>query len=142
MMSTEAIRIAKQLFASFVLGDKDGVMEFVDPAGVWRFPGDRATLPWAGEYSGQTLRTFLDAVFDQLDYLEYTAHTFRGSGETVVVLSHERCRVKATGQVFENDLCAVATVRDGRVVEFLEFSDTAAMAAAFHDQVSSPTRWA
>lgn len=141
-MSTESIRVAKQLFASFVLGDKEGVLDFVDPDGVWRFPGDRATLPWAGEYRGRDLRTFLDAVFDHLDYLEYTAHTFRGAGDLVVVLSHERCRVKATGRVFENDLCAVATVRDGKVVEFLEYSDTAAMVAAFADQVRSPTRWA
>lgn len=141
-MSTEAVRVMKQLFASFVLGDKEGVMEFVAPDAVWRFPGDRAVLPWAGEYAGRDLRVFMDAVFDHLDYLEYTAHTFHGAGEVVVILSRERCRVKATGRIFENDLAAVATVREGRVVSFLEYSDTAAMAAAFGDQASSPTRCA
>lgn len=132
-MSTDAIRVTKQLFASFILGDKEGVMEFVDPDGLWRFPGDRAVLPWAGEYAGKDFRSFMDAVFDHLDYLDYTAHSFHGAGDVVVVLSRERCRVKATGRIFENDLAAVVTVRDGRIVRFLEYSDTAAMQAAFGD---------
>lgn len=123
--------VAKQLFAAFLLGDRDGVIELADPDGTWRFAGDPAVVPWAGEYTGRELGRFVDTCHASVEYLAFQAHTLRESGDYVLVLCHERCRARATGRVFEQDFATVLTVRDGRVVAFVEFADPAVPAGAF-----------
>jgi ketosteroid isomerase-like protein len=124
----------KALFASFVLGDNAGVMELVHPDGVWFFPGDPAILPWAGTWPGRDFEEFMERCKDALDYLEYTIKEFLPvDGERVVVVCRERCRVKATGKVCDNEHIGVATIRDGLVYSWHEYADTAAFHAAFDD---------
>lgn len=126
--------LMKSLFALFVLGDTPGVMKLVHPEGEWVFPGDPAILPWAGRWRGGEVETFLETCKDTLDYLEYTIKEFLPvDDERVVIVCHERCRVKATGKVFVNEHIGIARIRDGLVHSWREWSDTAALQAASAD---------
>jgi ketosteroid isomerase-like protein len=49
----------------------------------------------------------------------------------VLALGDERMRVKATGRTYETEWAHVFTVREGKVMEFCEYADTAAVAEAF-----------
>ena len=49
----------------------------------------------------------------------------------MLVFVHEHCRAKLTGRCFENDLVGMMAFRDGRIVRYLEYSDTARMEVAF-----------
>jgi ketosteroid isomerase-like protein len=49
----------------------------------------------------------------------------------VVALGDERMRVKATGRSYENEWAHVFMLGEGKVVEFREFADSAAVAEAF-----------
>jgi len=49
--------------------------------------------------------------------------------DTVVVLGHERCLVRAAGRVVEANWAQIFTLRDGLICEFREYSDTAAWEA-------------
>ena len=131
LASRQAVAIMKALYRSFVGQDLEAAMALIDPDSHWSFPGDPAILPWAGNYRGSEIPRFLQACVMTLDYLEYVAHTFQVDGEVVTVRSNERCRVKRTGKTFRHDLTAVARVRDGKIVQFVEYGDTAAMQAAF-----------
>lgn len=126
--------LMKSLFALFVLGDTPGVMELVHPEGEWFFPGDPAILPWAGKWRGREVEQFLETCKDSLDYLEYTITEFLPvDEERVVIVCRERCRVKATGKVFENEHIGIARIRDGLVYSWREWSDSAALQAAYAD---------
>ncbi|KRR22535.1 hypothetical protein CQ14_35510 [Bradyrhizobium lablabi] len=50
---------------------------------------------------------------------------------TVVVFGSERFLVKATGKEWAVDWMQVHEVRDGRIVRFREYTDTAAIAEAY-----------
>jgi endonuclease/exonuclease/phosphatase family metal-dependent hydrolase/ketosteroid isomerase-like protein len=137
---TEPLAVVREMFARFEKGNVTGVMEFIHPDGRWHFPGDPKILPWAGDYRGSGMMRFFILCAQALVYELYEAHTFYTSGEYVTVLSRERCLVKGTGERFENDLAAVVRVVEGKVVEFLEYSDTARMQAAFQKQAAAQKR--
>ena len=59
-----------------------------------------------------------------------SSHDYIAQGDKVVVLGHERQRVKATGLTVENDFAMVFTIRDGKIARFRNYEDTAAVAAA------------
>ena len=65
------------------------------------------------------------SVFEQFEIHDYIAQ-----GDRVVVLGHERQRVKATGLTVENDFAMVFTIRDGKIARFRNYEDTAGVAAA------------
>jgi ketosteroid isomerase-like protein len=52
-------------------------------------------------------------------------------GDEVVALAHEHVRAKATGQVLEQNLAQVFTVREGKIKRFRYYFDTAAVVAVF-----------
>lgn len=88
-------------------------------------------LPWAGRYQGLEIFEFAKRIVGSIAYEEFDDHTYLPSGDSVVVLLRERCRVHSTKQVFLNDIAAVATVRGRKLVRYVEYSDTAAMERAF-----------
>lgn len=127
----EALKLAKSVFTAYALGDTPSVLARAHPDALFRFPGDPAVLPWAGDYRGDEIGRFHDHVKDQLDMLAFVVERYEVLGDTVIAFMHETCRAKLTGQVFENDLVGIMTFEDGRVRRYLEYSDTARMEAAF-----------
>ena len=131
-MSDDTIRIAKAGLLASVLGDDEGLLEIAHPQCTWTFPGDPRLLPWAGTFAGDEIAALMERVKGSLELLDHTPHTFLPVDERhVVVLSRDRARVKATGAVFDHQLCAIATLRDGRLFRWQEYGDTAAMEAGF-----------
>lgn len=133
----EPLGVVREMFTRFEQKDLAGVMEFVNPNSSWFFPGNPKILPWAGWYRGAGLMRFFILCANNLEYISYKSHTFYVDGEYVTVLGHERCRVKVTERIFDNDLVQVVRVVNGKVVKFLEFSDTAAMQAGFLPRASA-----
>lgn len=127
----DPLSVVRTAFKGYMSGDFESVHKVSHPDAVWYFPGDPQILPWAGFWRGDDILGFFEACLGVLDYESYVAHTFTVDGDLVTVLSHERARVKATGRVFRNDLVACVKVRDGKIVSFMEYSDTAVMEAAF-----------
>lgn len=66
-----------------------------------------------------------------MEIQRFEPREFIAQGDQVVVLGEERMRIKATGRIAENRWVMVFALRDGRIVRFREFDDTAAVAAAF-----------
>jgi ketosteroid isomerase-like protein len=64
------------------------------------------------------------------ELIRFTADEFIAQGDRVVVLSLVAFRHRGTGKVAESPKADVFRFRDGKVVEFFEFFDTAAAFAA------------
>ena len=64
------------------------------------------------------------------EMIHFTPEELIAQGDRVVVLSQVAFRFKKTGRVAESPKADVFRFRDGRIVEFFEFFDTAAALAA------------
>lgn len=122
------IRYLYQCYREGRLGD---FAQFIDPECEWVFPGDPRVLPWAGTFRGQEIFEFARRIVGSIRYEQFQDEAYYPSGDHVVVILRERCRVLATNRTFENQIAALATVRDGRLVRYVEYSDTGAMERAF-----------
>lgn len=84
-------------------------------------------VPFAGPRRGIAgVRDFFATVTDGLDVLQFEPHEYIAQGDKVVTLGRYSWRVKATGREFSSDFAHVCTLRDGKIVRFHEYMDTAA----------------
>lgn len=84
-------------------------------------------VPFAGPRRGIAgVRDFFAAVTDGLDVPKFEPHEYIAQGDKVVTLGRYSWRVKATGREFSSDFAHVCTLRDGKIVRFHEYMDTAA----------------
>ena len=97
----------------------------------WQVVGP-ATLPFGGPHKGRAeAQRFFSTVSGACEILEFAADRMVAEGDTVIVLGHERMRVRATGREWNTGWVQVYTVRDDVISRFREYTDTAAIAAAF-----------
>jgi hypothetical protein len=126
----DPLSVTRMVLSLYLLGDTPGVLALTHPDALWHFVADRRFIPYAGRYIGHDIRRFFDWVKDNLDLIDYRILSFEPRGDTVTFFAHERLRVKATGKIYEDEQCGIITVRDGKVSRYLEFADTAPIAAA------------
>lgn len=129
MNSPEAI--LRHLYDCYKRGDLSEFPRYVDESCEWIFPGAPEIVPWAGNFRGLEFFEFAQRVAGSIEYEVFDVHTYHSAGDTVVALFHERCRVKSTSKVFENDVAAIATFKDGRATHYREYGDTGAIERAF-----------
>jgi ketosteroid isomerase-like protein len=132
-VESEALALARTMFARYTLGDTAGLGELFHPDAQVVIPGDPAIIPWGGEYTGRDAHVFHQRVKDNADLLEYVIEAFEPLGDTVIAHARERCRAKSTGKLFINRHVGIVTVRDGQIIRYLEYGDTAAMEHAFRE---------
>jgi ketosteroid isomerase-like protein len=63
---------------------------------------------------------------DYLEFQVFQPDEFIVGSDSVVVLGHERCRVKATGRIVDANWVQIFTLHNGRISRYREYSDTAA----------------
>jgi ketosteroid isomerase-like protein len=94
----------------------------------WNFPPAHVNIAWTHHPvaepewrpSSQKMLT------EFLEFQVFQPDEFIAGHDSVVVLGHERCRVKATGRLVEAKWVQIFTLRDGRISRYREYSDTAA----------------
>lgn len=130
-MSVSPADVVRSLYAAFLRGDGAAVLALLDDAVVWRCHAP-ANVPYAGAFEGRDgVARFLAAVGASLAFEAFEAREILAAGERVVVLGNDRARAVATGRGFDAGWVHTWRVRDGRVVEFTEWTDGAALSAAF-----------
>jgi ketosteroid isomerase-like protein len=121
------MRVVEGMFSSLERGDIQGVLDRLSDDIEWRIAAP-SELPYAGIHRGRDevakfFRTFGEtAEFEVFEPGEYLA-----KGNKVVVLGHERQRIKASGTVVETDWAMVFSLRDGRITRFRNYVDSYAV---------------
>ncbi len=121
------VRVVEGMFSSLERGDIQGVLDRLSDDVEWRIAAP-SELPYAGIHRGRDevarfFRTFgQEAEFEMFEPQEYLAR-----GNKVVVLGHERQRIKASGQVVETDWAMVFVLREGRITRFRNYVDSHAV---------------
>ena len=131
MTTEENTEIVKRAYAAFKNGDMDALMRTYADDISWEFYGP-STIPTAGMRKGLAgVREFFAAVDSAMAAQSFEPREFIAQGDQVVVLGDYSWKVKAPGRTFSSNWAHVATLKDGKVVRFREYTDTAAGAAAF-----------
>jgi hypothetical protein len=131
MSEKENLRIIQQAYAAFGRGDLPGLLALLSSDVEWQHP-EVANVPWAGSFRGtDKVAGFFAAVAKAADIESFEPQHFIAQGDRVVVLGRERVRVKSTGRSYETEWAHAYVLRDGKVTQFREYTDTARVAAAF-----------
>jgi ketosteroid isomerase-like protein len=130
MPEASNLETVRAVYAAFDRGDLPGVLD------LW---SDEATLEWygpaenpfAGIWRGRAgAQEWLTLVATKIDFHASERREFYAQGDTVVVVGYEKGTMRPTGRVYEQQWVQLFTLRDGAVVRFRQFADTAAVAAA------------
>jgi ketosteroid isomerase-like protein len=120
-----AVALVQRSYAAFARDDLDGVLEDMHSEIEWH---QAQGLPHGGFYRGRDeVRRNIFEPLDEEWWDEFTAEPdeFLDAGSEVVVLGRYRGRAKRTGKHLDVPFVHVWTVRDGKVVRFRQFLDTA-----------------
>ena len=132
MQEARNTQIVKDAYDAFGRGDVQTLLGYFDETILWKpVHGAARHVPTAGERRGKAaVGEFFKIVSEQVNFLRFEPKEFVAQGDKVVAIGHYVAKVP-TGRGFESDFVMVFTLRDGKVVEFQEFSDSAAINAAY-----------
>jgi len=132
MQEAQNTKIVKDAYEAFGRGDVQTLLGYFDDAILWKpVHGAGRHVPTAGERRGKAaVGEFFKIVSEQVNFLRFEPKEFVAQGDKVVAIGHYVAKAP-TGRGFESDFVMVFTLRDGKVVEFQEFSDSAAINAAY-----------
>ena len=130
-MSQANLDVVKKIYSAFGQGDLPTVVKNCTPQATWFISGP-PSIPYSGHHCQQQgIERCLYLIVRSLEIQEFLPREFFEHDDTILVLGHERMRVKSTGCSFETDWVHVWKLLDGRVHEFRELWDSAAVARAF-----------
>jgi uncharacterized protein len=128
---TVNLAVVQKLYEAFGRGDLPTILSHLAEDVTWKYLGP-AEIPFGGTRHGRDqVAQFFAAIAESLEVQDFGIDRIIVQDDTVVALGHERMRVKTTGRTYETEWAHVFTLRDGKVVEFREYADSAAVAEAF-----------
>src|SRR3954451_18140899 len=130
MGEREHEQVVQEMFAALGRGDIPRVLDQLAEDIEWRIARP-SELPYAGLHRGREEVAKVVETFGQASEFEvFEAQEYFSRGDKVVVLGHERQRVKASGRVVETEWAMVFTLRDGKIARYHNLVDTHALAVA------------
>ncbi len=131
MSEQENVRLVRRVYENFQGGNIEGLLGQLSDDVEWRLPA-MENVPFAGTRRGrEQVAEFFSALAGAQDVRGFEPREFVAQGDKVVALGSYSWGVKKTGREFGGEWAHVFTVRDGKVVGFHEYTDTAAVTGAY-----------
>jgi uncharacterized protein len=132
MQETQNIKVVQDAFAAFGRGDVQGILDRLDDSIVWKgVYGAGPHVPTSGERHGKAeVGEFFKQVSQNVNFSRFEPKEFIATGDKVVALGHYTATTPI-GKKIDSDFAMVFTIRNGKVTEFQEFTDSAAVNAAY-----------
>jgi len=125
MSEQDNVRVVQEMFADFGRGNIAGVLDRLTDDIEWRLGGP-TEIVYAGTRRGRDqVAEFFKLLGETAEFEVFEPQDYIAQGDRVVVLGHERQRLKKTGDVVEIDWAMVFTLRDGKIARYRSFEDTA-----------------
>ncbi len=138
-MKTETKTVAHRFYECIHSGDFIGLFEMLSDDCVIEFYGP-AVIPFAGYFNGkEKCRIFFGHVANDVDILGFTQDEFIVDELQAAVTGRLKLRFHATGGIYDSEYAHIIDVRDGRIVRFRDFQNSA-KAAAVCAPVETPIR--
>jgi ketosteroid isomerase-like protein len=133
MAEQDNIQRVKDSYALLGRRDLSAFLDTVADDIVFVVPGP-TDLPWVGSYRGKQGVASWFATLELMDFQVFDVQAYIAQGDTVVVMVHEETIVRRTGRRCIDDEVHIWTFRDGQLVQFQEYYDTATYAAAYRGE--------
>jgi uncharacterized protein len=132
MQEAENTQIVKDAYAAFGRGDVEEILGRLDDGVVWKgVYGARSHVPTSGERRGKAqVGEFFKQVAQSVKFSRFEPREFIATGDKVVALGHYTATTPI-GKNFDADFAMVFRLRNGKVTEFQEFTDSAAVNDAY-----------
>mgnify|MGYP001815580524 CR=1 FL=1 len=121
--------IIEKLYAGFAAGDVPAVLGSFDPEINWT---EAAGFPYAGTYIGPdaVLQNVFMKLATEWEGFAAVPSTYVAEGDTVVAIGEYSGKFNATGKSMKSPMVHVWTLKDGRIVNFVQHCDTVLVQAA------------
>jgi ketosteroid isomerase-like protein len=123
------VEIITGLYESFGRGDVPAVLGSMDPEIHWHEAEGNPYMPsgeaWVGPES--ILNNLFMKLGEDWEGFGVHPHTYHAAGDVVVVEARYSGKHHATGRDLDAQVCHIWTVKDGKVVKFQQYVDTAKM---------------
>lgn len=130
MNEQDNIGLVRRIYTAFGAGDVQTILNSVSDGAEWINHGPD-TIPYAGSRSGKTqIREFFQAIADSTTGGKVIAENFVAQADTVVATGRYKATVRNTGLDIDTPIAHLFTVRNGKVVRWEGFSDSARVAEA------------
>lgn len=131
MNEASNIKLVQEGYAKFGDGDIPGLLGLFWDGIKWQTPKVENAIFSGGRDGLDAVKEFFKQLIDAEEFSRFEPLEFIAQGDKVVVLGEFAGTVKETGRSYESEWVHVFHIRDGKVAEFKEFLDSAAMAKAF-----------
>ena len=136
-MSEQNKSIVNQAYSNFKTGNINGILDLITDDVNWTLP-QMEGVPFSGTRTGRaSVGEFFQSVVSTQESLSFEPRELIAEGDKVVALGSYQWRVKSNSREFGGDFAHVFTIRDGKVVAFNEYMDTAACTAAHQKAMSA-----
>ena len=125
-------KVVQDAYAAFGRGDTQALLGlFADDIVFTGVYGTASHVPTSGERRGKpAVGEFFKQVAANVAFSMFEPKEFVATGDKVVALGHYTATTPI-GKGFDSDFAMVFTVRNGKVVQFQEFCNSAAINAAY-----------
>ena len=132
-METLNTKTVQDAYAAFLRGDVTTLLGLLTDDVMWEpVLGTGSHVPFSARRQGKpAVAEFFTQVAASEDFTQFEPREYIAQGDAVVAVGHYRATTKSTGRSFESDFAMVFTLRDGKISRFREFTDSAAINAAF-----------
>jgi ketosteroid isomerase-like protein len=121
------VDVIRETYAAFGRGDVPAVLGAMDPSIEWYsaegHPYQPSGRPWIGPDA--ILQNLFMRIGAEWEYLRIRLDELHDAGDTVVVEVRYDAKHKATGKTLDAQACHVWRLRDGKIVRFQQYVDTA-----------------
>ena len=122
------VQLVQGAYEAFSRGDLPAVLAVMDPGIEWREAEGNPYQPSGEAWKGPDAiveNLFMKMVVDYDGSFVIHPKTFHDAGDSVIVEGRYTGTCKATGKNLDAQYCHVFTIRDGKLINFQQFVDTA-----------------
>ena len=126
----EMLDVIKRAYAARGDGDVKGLVAAFHPEGLFNLVGDRSALHLTGSVQGHPpLLSAFGQFIDHFDFQKREILTELVEGNCAAIRSRLVIRYRPSGTVFSTEVLDLFKFQDGKIIELIEFADTAQIKA-------------
>ncbi len=131
METTELTDRVKKFFSDFAEGNPETFFDSIHPDVVWEVSSP-PNHPALGVHKGKSaFRKIFEEVLPLVEFEHLEVVEVLGAGDRTAAIYRERVRVVATGKTLEQEIVMANRWKDGKIIEYHEYIDSAALGEAF-----------
>jgi len=130
MSVEDNVALMRSLYEAYSRKDPAPLFENLGEAVQFHFVAHPDHFTFAGSHAGKDgVQRALELIAQEYDWLVYQARDFIAEGDRVVALTDGVIQHRASGKELPMRMVDIIRIENGRIVEFTEFFDSAAMLA-------------